>query len=527
VTDAAGMAGSAKPQPIEDPMHLHLPARHALVIVALLIVTAILTEFSSRTIADGPQGPFEPTWESLKKNYRTPRWFLDGKFGIFIHWGLYSIPAHRSEWYARHMYNDREISQWHTEHYGPPDKFGYKDFVPLFKAEKYDPAAWASLFRRSGARYVVPVAEHHDGFAMYDSSLTRWNAKQMGPKRDLIGELAGAVRKQGLVFGLSYHRMEHHTFMYPAATIKSDQFDPAYADFYGPPIPGDMDDANAPPGFQEDWLARCKELVDKYRPQLVYFDNGVNQRAYDPVKLRFAAFFYNRAREWRKDVSINTKDAAYLAGSIRDYEKDVRGPSNLLPDAAPYQIDDVISDRSWGYVSDMKYRSVGSIISELVDTVSKNGNLMLNISPMGDGSIPDAQQEILLEIGTWLAINGEGIYGTRPWDRFGEGPSYAAQLAGATPHEAGREPPTGSDFRFTTKGNTLFAIALAWPGEQAIITALATGKAPAGKIRSVHLLGGTAALSFSQDEGGLRIKLPVERVGKCAYVFRIEGLKLK
>ncbi len=478
-------------------------------------------------VADNPKGPFEPTWESLKTNYRTPQWFQDGKFGIFIHWGLYSIPAHRSEWYAKHMYNDKAISQWHTEHYGPPDKFGYKDFIPLFKAEKYDPSAWASLFRKSGARYVVPVAEHHDGFAMYDSSLTRWNAKNMGPKRDLIGELANAVRREGLVFGLSYHRMEHHTFMYPATGIKTDQFDPAYADFYGPPIPGDMDDANAPLAFQEDWLARCKELVDKYHPQLVYFDNGVNQRAYDPVKLRFAAYFYNRAREWRQEVSINTKDAAYLAGSIRDFEKDLRGPGNFLPGIAPYQIDDVISDRSWGYVSDMKYRSPGSIINELVDTVSKNGNLMLNISPMGDGSIPEPQQKILIEIGRWLGINGEAIYGTRPWERFGEGPSYAAQLAGANPHETARTPPTAADFRFTTKGQVLYAIALTWPGEQAVITALAKGKAPAGKIRSVHLLGSKAALSFSQDEAGLKIKLPGERVGNNAYVFKIDGLKLR
>ena len=503
------------------------PARRAATSVALLIPIAILSAFGSRTVADDPKGPFEPTWESLEKNYTTPHWFLDGKFGIFIHWGLYSIPAHRSEWYAKHMYNDAEISRWHTEHYGPPDTFGYKDFIPLFKAEHYDPYAWAELFKKSGARYVVPVAEHHDGFAMYDSALTRWNAKNMGPKRDLIGELAGTVRKHGLIFGLSYHRMEHHTFMYPAANIKSDQFDPAYADFYGPPIPGDMDDANAPLAFQEDWLARCKELVDKYRPQLVYFDNGVNQRAYDPVKLRFAAYFYNRAHEWRQDVSINTKDAAYLAGSIRDYEKDTRGPSSLLPGGAPYQIDDVISDRSWGYVSDMTYRGVDSIINELVDTVSKNGNLMLNVSPMGDGSIPGPQQEILIEIGGWLATNGEAIYGTRPWTRFGEGPSYAAQLAGANPHEAARTPPTGSDYRFTTKGNALFAIALAWPGEHAIITALAKGKAPAGMIRSVHLLGSHAALAFSQDANGLTITLPVERVGTHAFVFRIEGLQLK
>jgi len=473
--------------------------------------------------SDTPKGPFEPTWESLKKNYRIPRWFQDGKFGIFIHWGLYAIPAYRSEWYARHMYSDREISQWHTEHYGPPDKFGYKDFIPLFKVERYNPSQWAALFKQSGARYVMPVAEHHDGFAMYDSALTRWDTKDMGPRRDLMGELAAAVRREGLVFGLSFHRMEHHTFMYPALNIKTDLFDPAYADFYGPPLPGHMDDGNASAAFQADWLARCKELVDKYQPQSFYFDNGVNDRAYDPVKLQFAAYYYNRARQWGREVTINTKDAAYLAGNVQDFEKDVRGPKDLLPDARPFQIDDVISDRSWGYVADMKYRKPGSIIYELVDTVSKNGNLLLNISPMGDGSIPEEQQRILLEIGKWLGTNGEAIYGTRPWRTFGEGPSYTAQIAGMNPHEAGRKAPTAADFRFTTKGKALYAIALTWPGEQAVITSLATDKA--GKIKSVNLLGYKYPLRFTQNGTGLSVKLPAERPGNYGSVLKIAGLK--
>ncbi len=473
------------------------------------------------------QGPFEPNWDSLKKNYKVPQWFTDGKFGIFIHWGLYSIPAHHNEWYAKHMYSTPEIAQWHVEHYGPQDKFGYKDFIPLFKAEKYDPTAWAELFKQAGAKYVVPVAEHHDGFAMYDSDLTKWCAGKVGPKRDLIGELAQAVRKRGLVFGLSSHRMEHHTFMYPtdlALNIKTDLFDPAYADFYGPPVPGHMDDGNAQPEFQADWLARCQELVDKYQPQLVYFDNGVNDRNYDPVKLKFAAYYYNRAKQWNKEVSIVTKSNAYLAGSIRDFEKDLRGPKNLLSNAQVFQIDDVISNRSWGYESTMTYRSPGSIINELADTVSKNGNLMLNISPMGDGSIPEGQQSVLRQIGKWLNVNGEAIYGTRAWTKFGEGTSYDAQLAGATPHDVARKPATQSDLRFTTKGNTLYAIALAWPGAAVVVKSLATSN---GKVKSVNLLGHSGALKFTQDETGLHMMLPAMKPHDYACVFKITGLKLE
>lgn len=365
----------------------------------------------------------------------------------------------------------------------------------MFKAEKYDPDAWAALFQKAGARYVVPVAEHHDGFAMWDSNLTRWCAGKMGPKRDLIGDLANAVRKQNLIFGLSSHRMEHHTFMYPTTKMKTDLFDPAYADFYGPPVPGEMNDGNASPPFQEDWLARCQELVDKYQPQMVYFDNGVNDRAYDAVKLKFAAYYYNRANAWGKAATIATKDSAYLSGSVLDFEKAGRGPKAILPGA--WQIDDQIATNSWGYINDIKYRSAASVLSELIDTVSKGGNLLLNISPKADGTIPDEQQQILLTVGKWLDINGEAIYDTRPWTRFGDGRAY----------------------RFTTKDNALYAIALTAPGAQAIIPAL-----DAGKVTAVNLLGHSGPLTFTQDVDKLTITMPDGTPADEPVVLKITGL---
>ncbi|MDQ6786721.1 MAG: alpha-L-fucosidase [Acidobacteriota bacterium] len=446
---------------------------------------------------------FQPTWESLKENYKTPEWFNQAKFGIFIHWGLYAVPAYHNEWYAKHMYG--QFAEWHTEHYGAPDKFGYKDFIPLFKAEKYDPDAWAELFKKAGAKYVVPVAEHHDGFAMYDSALTKWNAKNMGPHRDLIDDLATAVRRKNLIFGLSYHRMEHHTFMYPTTKMPTDLFDPKYADFYGPPIPGDMDDGNASKEFQADWLARCKELVDKYHPQLVYFDNGVNHRNYDDVKLQFAAYYYNRALEWNKQVSIATKKDAYFFGSIKDYEKIQRAPTEISQQVA-WQVDEPIAGNSWGYVSDLKYRSTASIVGELIDIASKGGNLMLNVSPRADGTIPDEQQKILLEIGKWLETNGEAIYGSRAWTKFGEGEKGAPQ------------------YRFTTNKDALYVFGLNVKANQALIKSLSKTDAP--KIKKIEMLGLKGKINYTQDEIGLKVELSAARATDLPFVLKISGLKI-
>jgi len=369
------------------------------------------------------EGTFEPTWESLRDNFISPAWLHGAKLGIFIHWGLYSIPAHGNEWYAKHMYTSDV--QWHTEHYGSPDKFGYKDFIPQFTTKQFDPDAWAKLFREAGARYVVPVAEHHDGFAMWMSDLTDWCAGKMGPHRDLIGELANAVRKQNLVFGCSFHRMEHHTFMYPGKGVPNDQFDPRYAEFYGPPVPGEMNDGLASAAFQEDWLARVQELIDRYRPQLLYFDNGVNSRNYDDVKLRCAAYYYNRSRQWGVQSAIAAKDQAYLAGSVADFEKLARAPEWIYP--GTWLVDDTIGSSSWGYTTGMHCRSADVILQELVEICSMGGGLLLNISPMGDGSIPEEQQAILHQIGAWMAAHGEAVEDSRPWRVFGEGPQVPSE----------------------------------------------------------------------------------------------------
>ena len=255
-----------------------------------------------------PEGPFEPNWESLS-NYRVPDWYQNDKFGIFIHWGVYAVPAYGSEWYPRNMYQQgaREFAH-HVATYGEHSKFGYKDFIPMFKAENYDPDHWADLFRRAGARFVVPVAEHHDGFAMYDTDLSDWCASKMGPKRDLIGELAEAVRKQWLVFGLSTHRAEHWWFMDGGMQFDSDVQDGQYAGLYGPAQPRDSQPNEE---FLDDWLARTCELVDKYHPQIVWFDWWIQEPAFASYVQRFAAYYYNRGAEWDRGVAINYKHSTF------------------------------------------------------------------------------------------------------------------------------------------------------------------------------------------------------------------------
>jgi alpha-L-fucosidase len=470
-------------------------------VLFLLVSTAAAEESKS-------DGPFAPNWESIRTHYKVPQWFRDAKFGIFLHWGVYTVPAHGSEWYPRHMVATPAIMQWHREHYGPQNQFGYKDFIPLFKAEKFDPDQWAELFQKAGARYVIPTAEHHDGFAMWKSDLTQWDAFDMGPKRDLVGDLSKAVRAKGMKFGVSNHGMEHWNFMYPDTSLKTDLFDPSFADFYGPPHPPRTEPDSA---FQEGfWFARNKELIDQIKPDMLWFDNGINSRALDRIKLKLAAYYYNRALEWGKEVSISSKGAAYLDGSILDFERQGRAPMGMQ--ANVWQVDDPIGHK-FGYVEGLQYQTAASIIHKLIENVSKNGNLLLNISPKSDGTIPREQQDILLDVGRWLEINGKAVYGTRPWGVFGEG---NLKLKRGQNYTCG-------DFRFTQKGDTLYAFVMDWPGKRAVITSLARKSKVDRKVKSVALLGHPGKLRFWQDEDGLKIDLPATPPCKTAFAFCILG----
>ena len=459
-------------------------------------------------------GPFDANWESLKA-YKVPAWYEDAKFGIFIHWGVYSVPAFGNEWYPRNMYlQDSPVFRHHLETYGPQARFGYKDFIPMFPAEKFDPDQWAGLFRRAGAQFVVPVAEHHDGFAMYDCSFSEWKATRMGPKRDIIGELADAVRRQWLVFGFSSHRAEHWWFFNGGMKFDSDVQDARYASLYGPAQPETL-----PPNeeFLDDWLVRTCELVDKYQPQLIWFDWWIEQPIFRSYLQQFAAYYYNRAAQWNRGVAINYKFHAFPEGTaVFDVE---RGQlADMRRDF--WQTDTAVAKNSWGYVEKQDYKTVGSIVGDLVDIVSKNGALLLNIGPRPDGTIPQAEEEILLGIGKWLTINGAAIYGTRPWKVFGEGPT---QVVGGSFNDTKRDAFTSQDFRFTTREHTLYAIALAWPDNGSVtIQSLGTDSALfQHSIEKVELLGVKEPLRWSRDSSGLIIDVPAHKPCDYAFVFQI------
>jgi alpha-L-fucosidase len=471
------------------------------------------------------EGPFRPDWESLQK-YEVPEWYRDAKFGIFIHWGIYSVPAFGNEWYPRNMYREgSEEYKHHIATYGPLDKFGYKDFIPMFKAEHYDPAAWAELFKKAGAKYVVPVAEHHDGFAMYDSGVSDWTAAKMGPHRDLIGDLGKAVRAAGLHFGVSSHRVEHNFFLGVARTIASDVNDPQYAAFYGPAhtwlanppgTPLNNDFTYVSTAWANDWLARAAELVEKYHPDIVYFDWWIGQASIRPNLTRFAAFYYNTSLKYGNHVGvINYKDYAMQEHSgVLDLERGQLGDIRPLY----WQTDTSISNRSWGYIKDDTFKAPEFVVHQLIDIVSKNGNLLLNCGPRSDGTIPEQVQQVLLDVGAWLNVNGEGIYGTRPWRIYGEGPT---KVAAGSFHDTDTATYTAEDFRFTTKGDVLYAIGLKWPiKEEIVIHSL--GQTPGTRpVQTVTLLGSDARLQFEQRSDGLHVHLPVQPPAKYAYVLRM------
>ena len=463
---------------------------------------------------------FQPTWESLK-THQDPKWFDDAKFGIYFHWGVLSVPAFDTEWYSRNMYRPGSIAnKHHIEKWGPVEKFGYKDFIPMFKAEKFDPDDWAQLFVASGARFAGPVAEFADGFSMWDSQLNEWNAAKMGPKIDVVGALERAIRKQGLKFITTFH---HHFqwAWFPTFNKNLDAGDPKYSGLYGPVVSeaawNFKEKVIYPPSFCRQWEAKIHEVIDKYSPDVLWFDARMGEIP-EEYRLGFLAYYYNKAIDWKRDVAVIYKMQDLQPGTgILDFER------GRMAKTTPFKWvnDDPINWNSWSYAENADYKSADRLVDELVDIVSKNGNLLLNIDPRPDGTIPEPTRERLLEIGKWLKLNGEAIYGTRPWEIFGEGPTKVVEGSFG---EKKIKDFTAEDIRFTRKDNTLYAIILDWPAGSTKIESLKEGQSLwFGRIRSVKMLGINKHLKWKQDSNGLTVQMPGEKPCKYAYVLKISG----
>lgn len=482
---------------------------------------------------------YQPTWNSLRK-HRTPEWLDNAKYGIYFHWGVYSVPAcgKNGTWYPHLIYNVKVTKQhrYHKKNYGPLSEFGYKDFIPDFKAENYDADEWARLFKDVGAKFAGPVAVHHDGFCMWKSKISKWNAYEMGPKRDIVGELEKAIKKQGLKFFVSFHHATNWWF-FPHWKKKYDTSNPEYSGLYGP-----IHNQNAGRIYQrwnrqdhptkeflEDWKAKIIEVIENYEPDLIWFDMGLG---YIPDKYRreVTAYFFNKAEERGEEVEIIYKRNNLPPGiGMVDYERgrcDKLTYYNWISDST---VDDI---GAWSYVKNAKYKSVKTLIHNLIDMVSKNGSLVLNFGPRADGIIPQPAKNCLLGMGEWLKINGEAIYNTTPWMVSGEGPTKMKK--GGMFSERREVKYTAKDIRFVVKDNHIYAICLGWPRKDITIKTIKNSfrKVFMFKMRnycildesditSIKMLGDEKELKWLLTDKGLKIKPPNKKPCKHAFVFRI------
>jgi alpha-L-fucosidase len=464
-------------------------------------------------------GPFQPSWNSLR-NIAIPQWLRDGKFGIYTHWGIYAVPAYskNATWYAHNIYvkPDSDERKHHEATYGPLENFGYKDFIPMFTASRFDPDEWAELFKNAGARFAGPVAEHHDGFAMWDTKYSPWNAAKMGPKRNVVGELSKSIRQHGMKFMTAFHPAEHW-FYFPTWDKRYDVSDPRYSGLYGV-----SHEPHALPTkeFLDVWIGKLMEVVDDYDPDLVWFDYGLRlvQQRY---KQDFLTYYFDRAAKLHKEVTVTYKGHDLTPG-VGIYDLELGREANMT--YSEWITDTTIDSGSgWGYVSDLGFKSADELVTGLVDRVSKNGYLLLNVGPKPDGTIPDPAKERLHAMGAWLRINGEAIYNTSPWFVAAEGPTQFKK-SGAF-NEDNDIHYTPQDIRYTCRDNVLYATCLTWPGDKAFFTSLVpkgetwTGLYPS-EIESIAMLGSDEPLHWEFTPEALAVTTPRKKPCDHAFAFK-------
>ena len=469
------------------------------------------------------EGPYKPTDESLKQ-YQYPEWFRDAKFGIWAHWGPQAVPR-QGDWYARRMYEEKDPAyKYHVEHYGHPSVFGYKDIIQLWKAENWDPDKLMELYKKAGARYFVSMGSHHDNFFLWNSRFNKWNAANMGPKKDVVGIWQQAAKKQGLKFGVSEHLGASFTWFQAAhgsdkegakAGVPYDGSNLDYQDLYHAQAASDDKDwLTNNPAFQLEWYRSIKELIDNYQPDLLYSESKM---PFENVGRTLISHFYNQ------DITKNNGklQAVYTCKQpsegmwVEDLERGVKDTVSQYP----WQTDTSIGD--WYYRTGQKYKTSTEVIQMLVDIVSKNGNLLLNVVQTPEGDLEPDMLKILDEIGVWTAANGEGIYGSRPWKIYGEKPvDKPVKKLGRFDENYGY---SSKDIRFTTKGDILYAWCLGKPEEDIMIRSLAkSSKGISNSVAKVSMVGNKAKISWRQNAAGLIIKKPANLPQWQVIGFKIE-----
>lgn len=436
---------------------------------------------------------YEPKWQSLE-SHPIPHWFKNAKFGVWFHWGPYSVPAYGSEWYPREMYLEAsDVNEHHTDQYGPLPEHGYHEFIPRFNGNAFDAKRWLDLCEEAGAEYVGVTAIHHDGFAMWDSGITDWNAADMGPERDIIGELAAEIRDRDMKFLTAFH----HAFRwwYYPRDERFHTMDESYAGLYGEPHePGE----DPPLEYYQQWRDMTLEVIDNYRPDLIYFDFGWGFQPFlehDKYRRQVVSHYYNRAAEWNKSVDVAHKRHLPPGVGIVDYERSRREELST----APWMTDTSVDNTSWGYVSGPEYKSVDTILTSFTDRISKNGNTLLNVGPRPDGSIPAEPKRMLKQTGDWLSTNAEAVYGSRPCWEIGEGPT---NITSSGFEEATGVSFTPDDKRFLRNGDTYYVVLMDWPeGSKTTITTplhrvVSDTNHKQPSIGRIDLLGGASGLDW-------------------------------
>ncbi|MCY1719013.1 alpha-L-fucosidase [Prolixibacteraceae bacterium Z1-6] len=505
--------------------------RNFLLLFLAVAVTSACSNAPKKVIEEKKVSKYEASWESLAQHNEAPDWFQDAKLGIYFHWGVYSVPAFGSEWYPSRMhYEGNKEYAHHLEKYGHPSEFGYHNFVPMFKAENFDADQWADLFEKAGARFAGPVAEHHDGFSMWDSEITPWNAVDEGPHKDITGLLQKSITDRGMKFITTFH---HARNLQEVDTIVKDGEEIVrqlghYPRFENMPTVSEDEKlkylyGNIPSEqwYKEVWFGKLKEVIDKYQPDIIWFDSWLD-RVPENLRQEFCAYYLNEADRLGKEVVIVRKQEDLpLDVSVDDLEKSRK---NVL-EKKSWMTDETVSTGSWCYTDNLKIKPAADVLHVLIDIVSKNGVLLLNISPMADGTIPADQQDVLLKMGAWLEKYGEAIYGSRPWYTFGEGPTKEPEGHFKNHQAFLKVKYSAKDIRYTTNNGNIYVTILGWPGENQEVLFEAFSKSDWTEIKAIKnvtLLGCDEKIDYELTDKGLTIITPVKAVDSMAVVFKVE-----